>query len=183
MIKLIATAVLASAISPLGFGADYMIDDAHTSVNFKVKHLGYSWVTGRFNSLSGNFSFDDGAIGDSSISVTIDTSSIDTNHAERDKHMRSGDFLDANKYPEATFVSTSVDADEDGNLAVTGKFTFRGVTKSIVIDAEKVGEGKDPWGGYRAGFTGSTEIQMSDFNMPMDFGVVMLELEVEGIRK
>lgn len=180
---LLATLFSATVMSPV-WAAEYKIDDqgAHASINFKVKHLGYSWLTGRFNTFSGNFSYDPANVEASSITVDIDTNSVDSNHAKRDKHLRSGDFLEVDKFPTATFVSTRVDVISDEEMTVYGDFTLRGVTKNIAIEASKVGEGQDPWGGYRAGFEGVTEIDMADYGFATDFGTVLLELHVEGIR-
>ena len=90
--------------------ADYVIDTqgAHAFVNFKIKHLGYSWLHGRFNTFDGTFSYDAKTPNASQITVNIDTTSLDSNHAERDKHLRGKDFLNVSKYPTATFKSTSV---------------------------------------------------------------------------
>ncbi|GAB3022526.1 YceI family protein [Bowmanella dokdonensis] len=184
---LIAAAVL-SLSSSLAHGADYVIDSkgAHASINFKIQHLGYSWLTGRFNDFDGQFSYDADKPEASSISVNIDPASIDTNHAERDKHLRSDDFLHVDKFAEASFVSTKVVKDGD-ELDVHGNLTLHGVTKPIVIEVEKVGEGKDPWGGYRVGFEGETRIALKDFGIDYDLGPasthVELELHIEGVRK
>ena len=90
--------------------ADYVIDtkNAHASITFRIKHLGFSWLTGRFDKFSGNFSFDDKNPDASKVKVEIDTASVDTNHAERDKHLRAADLLDTDEFPTATFESTSV---------------------------------------------------------------------------
>ncbi|MEW9799248.1 YceI family protein [Alteromonas sp. CYL-A6] len=183
------TGLTAAVMMSGAHAADYVIDTqgAHASINFKIQHLGYSWLTGRFNDFGGKFSYDDANPEAAQIMVTIDTSSIDSNHAERDKHLRSGDFLATDKYPEAKFVSTRVEDKGNGNLMVTGDFTLHGVTKSITIDAKKIGEGKDPWGGYRAGFAGTTSIALKDFGIDYDLGpasqVVELNLHVEGVRQ
>lgn len=184
MKKMLLATLLSAAVASPVWAADYRIDDqgAHASINFKVKHLGYSWLTGRFNTFSGNFSYDPANVEASSINVDIDTNSIDSNHAKRDKHLRSADFLEVDKYPEATFVSTEFKVTGEGEMMVYGDFTLRGVTKRIAIEASKVGEGNDPWGGYRAGFEGLAEIDMADYGFATDFGTVMLELHVEGIR-
>ena len=169
--------------------ADYVIDTngAHASVNFKIQHLGYSWLTGRFNDFSGNFSYDPAKPEASSITVTIDTNSIDSNHAERDKHLRGGDFLSVKKYPEAKFVSTKVDDLGGNKLKVYGDFTLHGKTNAIVIDAQKIGEGADPWGGYRAGFAGTTSIALKDYGIDYNLGPasthVELSLHVEGVKQ
>lgn len=189
--------LLALAVSSIGLvslptlAADYAIDTkgAHASINFAVKHLGYSVLTGRFDNFSGDFSYDPAKPEASTVSVTIDTTSVNSNHAERDKHLRSGDFLNVEKFPKATFVSKKivVDGDDKDEFDIVGDLTLNGVTKSITIEVEKVGEGKDPWGGYRAGFSGETEITLKDFNIKMDLGpasqTAKLELEVEGIKK
>lgn len=102
--------------------------------------------------------------------------------------MRSDDFLNVAKFAKATFVSKKIVLDDDKDeFDIVGDLTLNGVTKSITIEVEKVGEGKDPWGGYRAGFSGETQINMRDFNIKMDLGpasqIVELQLEVEGIKK
>lgn len=169
--------------------ADYIIDTqgAHASVQFSVSHLGYSFVVGRFNDFSGDFSFDNSDIGASKVNVTINTASIDSNHAERDKHLRSSDFLNVAKFPKATFTSTSVDPQGDGEFVLKGQLNLNGVTKDVAIDAHLVGEGQDPWGGYRVGFVGQTELALKDYNIKMDLGPasshVTLDLVVEGIRQ
>lgn len=183
---LLGTAMLAPVTVS---AADYVIDTqgAHASINFKVNHLGYSYVVGRFNEFSGDFSYDAAKPADMKINVKVNTLSVDSNHAERDKHLRSADFLNTSKFAEATFKSTSVEDKGNGALLVNGDLTLNGVTKPIVITANAVGEGKDPWGGYRAGFTGSTEFAMKDFGIKMDLGPastnVVLDLVVEGVRK
>lgn len=184
---LLASAFAATLLTPLANAADYIIDHkgAHASVNFKIKHLGYSWLTGRFDNFNGKFSYDAANISASKLNITIDTSSINSNHAERDKHLRSDDFLDVNEYGKAEFVSSSISG-TDENLVVKGLFTFHGVSKEITIDATKIGEGKDPWGGYRAGFSGTTRIAMKDFGMKTNLGPasthVELSFHIEGVK-
>ncbi len=113
--------------------------------------------------------------------------SIDSNHAERDKHLRGKDFLDVKSFPKASFVSKSIKFSDDKNAVVTGDFTLKGVTKTITFDVEKIGEGKDPWGGYRAGFSGSTTLKLTDYNITYNLGPasthVEIGLHIEGIRK
>jgi polyisoprenoid-binding protein YceI len=188
--SLLALAVSSIGVMSLPALADnYVIDTkgAHASINFSIKHLGYSVLTGRFDKFEGEFSYDPAKPEASTINVTIDTTSINSNHAERDKHLRGADFLNVDKFPKATFVSKSIKADGKDEFDIIGDFTLNGVTKSVTIEVEKVGEGKDPWGGYRAGFSGETEIKLKDFNIKMDLGpasqTVKLELEVEGVKK
>ena len=169
--------------------ADYQVDiaGAHAFVQFKIKHLGYSWLLGRFNRFDGEFSYDANAPEKSQISITIDTASIDSNHAERDKHLRGADFLNVKKYPKSTFVSTSFKPTENGNGVLTGDFTLHGVTKSISFPVTKIGEGDDPWGGYRVGFEGKTTIKLADYGITYNLGPASTHAEiglyVEGIRK
>lgn len=178
------------AVSPTVMAApvEYAIDTPgmHASVNFKIQHLGYSWLTGRFEKFSGYYVYDADALSNSRISVKIDTASVSTNHAERDKHLRSADFLNVKKFPEAKFVSTAI-AGSDDSMQVKGQFTLNGVTRDMVIEARKVGEGKDPWGGYRSGFSGTTSFKLADYKISKDLGPasaeVFLELHIEGVRK
>ncbi|MCG8428478.1 MAG: YceI family protein, partial [Chromatiales bacterium] len=154
---------------------------------FKISHLGYSWLLGRFNEFEGNFSYDEKSPESSKVSVTINTASVDSNHAERDKHLRSDDFLDVKKYPKASFNSTSYTPMGNGKAKVTGDLTLHGVTRSVDIDVTEVGHGDDPWGGYRRGFYGKTTLALKDYNIKMDLGPASREVElflsVEGIRK
>ena len=187
-LALIALAATLSAAATPVTAADYVIDakGAHASINFRIKHLGYSWLTGRFDAFSGTFSFDDKNPAASKVNVEIDTTSVNSNHAERDKHLRSADFLDIAQFPKATFVSKSVKAEGD-NATIVGDLTLRGVTKEVTIDAKRIGGGADPWGGQRQGFEGSTSFALKDFGIKKDLGpaaqVVELTLNVEGVQQ
>ncbi len=195
MKTLILSTVLSAALtaslfaSPVAQAADYMIDTngAHASVQFKIKHLGYSWLTGRFNTFDGKFSYDAKAPEQSSIAVNINTASIDSNHAKRDKHLRSKDFLDVSKFPVSTFKSTQFTFKNENEATVTGDFTLHGVTKSISFPVTKVGEGKDPWGGYRVGFEGKTTLKLADYGITYNLGPasthVEINLFVEGVQQ
>jgi polyisoprenoid-binding protein YceI len=167
--------------------ADYVIDTkgAHAAINFRIKHLGFSWLVGRFDTFSGTFSYDDKKPEASVVSVDIDVASINSNHAERDKHIRSADYLDTAQFPKATFVSKSVKMDGDGKATITGDLTLRGVTKPVTIQAQYVGGGDDPWGGFRQGFTGSTKFLLADFGIPDKLGPASREivLDLEGVKK
>lgn len=176
------------ATSPV-FAADYVIDTAgaHASINFKINHLGYSFVIGRFNTFAGDFSYDAAQPDASMINLTIDATSLDSNHAERDKHLRSADFLDVETYPQASFVSTSFKDLGDNKAMLMGDLTLRGVTKPIEIDVTKVGEGEDPWGGYRVGFEGTTALKLKDYGIDYNLGpaaeTVYMDLHIEGVKK
>lgn len=167
--------------------ASYVIDTkgAHAAINFKVSHLGYSFVTGRFNDFGGSFEWDPANPESASVEVTIKTASVDSNHAERDKHLRGKDFLAVDKYPSATFKSTGYKSTGKSSGELSGLFTLHGKSKTLTFPVTKVGEGKDPWGGYRAGFTGTTTIMLGDFGMDGYLGnqPVDLELIVEGVRQ
>lgn len=188
-ITALTAAVFVSLASASAMAADYVIDtkDAHASITFKVNHLGFSWIVGRFDKFSGTFSFDDKNPGASKVSVDIDTTSVDTNFALRDKHLRGADLLDTEMFPTAKFESTAVKPSGPNKATITGNLTLHGVTKAITIDAEHVGGGKDPWGGYRDGFTGTTKITLADFGIMRNLGPatkdVELILNVEGVRK
>lgn len=189
LISGLALAGLLATTAPATQAADYVIDTkgAHAFVSFRISHLGTSWLLGRFNDFSGEFSYDAKTPNTSKVNVTIDTASIDSNHAERDKHLRSADFLNVKKFPQATFNSTTFKANGDGSVVLSGDLTLHGVTKAIDIDVQKVGEGADPWGGYRAGFSGTVELKLTDFGIKNTLGplseTVYMDLQVEGIRK
>jgi polyisoprenoid-binding protein YceI len=183
-------ALLAAFATPdPALSADYKIDtdNAHASITFKVNHLGFSWIIGRFDKFSGTFSFDPANADASKVKVDIDTTSVDTNLALRDKHLRGADLLDTEKFPTAKFESTSVKSSGADKATVSGKLTLHGITKDIVIDAQHVGGGKDPWGSYRDGFTGTTKITLADFGILRNLGPatkdVELILNIEGIRQ
>ncbi len=188
---LISTAVSAALVlsASAANAAEYIIDTkgAHAFVNFKIKHLGYSWLHGRFNTFDGEFNYDAEKPNASQIMVNIDTTSLDSNHAERDKHLRGKDFLNVDKYPSATFKSTKITFNDANSGKVTGDFTLHGVTKSITFEIDKIGEGQDPWGGYRVGFEGETSLKLSDYGINYNLGPasthVDIGLFIEGIRK
>jgi polyisoprenoid-binding protein YceI len=177
------------ALTPLANAADYTIDTKgmHAFINFRIQHLGYSWLYGGFKEFSGEFSYDRNAPAKAKASVVIKTASLDTNHAERNKHLRSADFLNTDKYPEITFTSTKYTSTGANSGTLTGNLTMHGVTKPVSIKVEQIGEGKDPWGGYRAGFYGTTEINRSDFGIDKNLGPasekVEITLSIEGVKK
>lgn len=184
--NLAVMALLSIALSAQA--ATYAIDTkgAHAFIQFKIKHLGYSWLLGRFNTFDGSFEYDAKSPEKSSITVEVDTRSVDSNHAERDKHLRGKDFLYVSKYPTATFKSTSFTPNAEGGT-LKGDLTLHGVTKPIEIAVTKIGEGADPWGGYRVGFDGKTKLLLEDYNIKNILGPASAELElelyIEGIRQ
>ncbi|EIJ35384.1 YceI family protein [Thiothrix nivea] len=191
MKKLLATSLLATGLLTGNsvYAEDYAIDTEgmHAFVQFRIQHLGYSWLYGRFDKFSGNFSYDEAKPEEAKAEVAIDTTSINSNHAERDKHLRSEDFLDVEKFPEAKFVSTKFIPGADGAGKLEGDLTLHGVTKPITLDVKQIGAGDDPWGGFRRGFEGSTKFALKDFDIKKDLGPASQEVEmilaVEGVRK
>ena len=195
MIKKIAIATALSAAALVGVSqaqaADYVIDTEdgqHAFVQFKISHLGYSYILGSFEEFSGSFSYDPENLEASSASVEVEVASLNSNHAERDKHILSDDLLDEGEYPTATFTSTGFEPTGENEGVLTGDLTLHGETNEIEMPVTLVGEGEDPWGGYRAGFEGSTTLVLADYGIDMsDFPEMMHELELyvtfEGIRQ
>jgi polyisoprenoid-binding protein YceI len=166
---------------------DYAFDmkGQHAFIQFRVKHLGFSWLYGRFTDFDGSFSVDEKKPAEGSVEVTIQMASLDTDHAERDKHIRNADFLETDTYPTATFKSTKVIPDGNGSAVIEGDLTLHGVTKNISLNATHIGGGKDPWGGFRRGFEATTTLQTKDFGIAPKFGSPAVEIiiSIEGIRK
>ena len=188
--KLMAFVMAAAMLLPAQLLAEkYVIDTegSHAFIQFRIQHLGYSWLSGRFNTFSGNFEYDEKNPGNASVQVDIDVASIDSNHAERDKHLRGDEFLHVDKFPKAKFVSTSFKENSDGTAVLKGDFTLHGVTRPVTINVEHIGHGPDPWGGYRRGFEGTTRIALADYGIKYNLGPkskeVELTLSVEGIRQ
>lgn len=183
----ISTVLAASIAGGTVLANPYVIDTegAHASINFRVNHLGFSWLTGRFNDFTGRFHYDAADPAAAQIHVSIDTASIDSAHHERDEHLRSDDFLDVTRYPEAAFVSTAYIPQGDNGGTLEGEFTLRGITRPMEISVEKIGQGQDPWGNTRVGFSGETSFQLKDYGIDYDLGpnseTVYLTLEIEGI--
>jgi polyisoprenoid-binding protein YceI len=189
----IRTAVGAAALATLlasgahAAPATYEIDSVHSAALFSVTHLGVGTAWGRFNAISGSFVHDAENPAGSRIEVTIDAESVDTANAKRDQHLRSPDFFDVKQFPEITFKSTKVEPIAAGDLEVTGELTFHGVTKTITVRADHVGEGKDPWGNYRKGYDVHFTFRRSDHGVTyMSGGLsddVKVHFSIEGVRK
>jgi polyisoprenoid-binding protein YceI len=188
-----AIALLSASLSLPGITVaapeQYVIDTegAHAFIQFRIKHLGYSWLYGRFNDFEGTFTYDPDDTSASAIDVTVKTASLDSNHAERDKHLRGEDFLEVDKYPTARFKTTSYKETGLDKSVLEGELTLKGVTKPITIEVERIGHGPDPWGGYRRGFEGRTSFALKDFGIDYNLGPASREVEmmltVEGIRE
>jgi polyisoprenoid-binding protein YceI len=171
----------------------YNIDTAHSSAQFKVRHMMIANVKGEFDKLSGAVEFDPANAAVSSVQATIDVNSISTRETDRDNHLKSADFLDVAKFPEITFKSKKVAA-SGGSYKVVGDLTIHGVTKEVTLDVDSVSdEVKDGWGFMRRGTSATTRIDRRDFglhfNIPMDGGGLVvgdhidITIDIEMTRK
>lgn len=165
----------------------YKVDPVHSSNVFSIKHLNVANFYGRFNEMSGAFTFNDANPNENSLDIQINTASVDTNNDDRDKHLRSADFFDAAKYPLITFKSSAFKKTSDNTYKVRGELALHGKTRSLEVELKHTGSGKDPWGKYRAGWESRFSIKRSDFGMTtMLDGLsdqVDLIISVEGIRQ
>ncbi|MFZ0668686.1 MAG: YceI family protein [Acidimicrobiales bacterium] len=181
-----------SVVEIPGFVAGtWEIDAVHSEVSFVVRHMVVSKVRGRFDRFSGTIVTEEDPAR-ASVTVTIDASSINTNEPNRDNHVRSADFLDVDNFPNITFSSTAVRT-ENSEFLVDGELTIRGITKPVTLDVEVNGFTPDPYGGTRAGFSASTEINRQDFGVSYNGPIpgannamvlsdkVALTLEVEAV--
>jgi polyisoprenoid-binding protein YceI len=170
--------------------ATWTIDPVHSEVGFSVRHMMVSKVRGRFNTFSGQLVTAEDPT-KSSVTAEIDLSSINTGQEQRDAHIRSADFFEVETYPTMTYKSTGIRV-EDGEYVLDGDLTLKGVTRNVPLRLEIQGFGPDAYGGYRAGFTATGEINRSDFNVsfnaPLQNGGVVvgekiqLQLEIEAVK-
>ncbi|RPJ11676.1 MAG: polyisoprenoid-binding protein [Deltaproteobacteria bacterium] len=193
-ILLVSSLVVFLGIPILASGATYQIDPAHSNFQFKIRHMTVSNVKGEFKKVTGVVALDDNDITGLKVEVTLDTASVNTDHAKRDEHLRTADFFDATKYPTITFVSKKVLKVDASRLKVVGDLTLRGITKEITVDVEgPTPEVKDPGGNFRRGATGEAKINRKDFGMVwhkvLDNGGlvvgddVAISVEIELVRK
>ena len=163
------------------------LDPAHSTISFVVRHAMVSKVRGTFNTWNSTITVADN-VEESSATATVDVASVDTRNEDRDNHLRSGDFFNVETYPEATFTSTAVNVDAEGNGTVTGDLTIKDVTKPVTFDVSTFGVEEAPGGETRWGFEATTTLDRTefgiDFNAPMNSGGVLLskeiKVEVEG---
>jgi polyisoprenoid-binding protein YceI len=182
--KLFAVAVL-TALAVLPLQADtFTIDPGHSEVGFQVRHL-VSQTRGRFNDFSGTVDLNPKNLKSSSVEFRVKTGSIDTNVPDRDKHLRSADFFDAEKFPEIVFKSKSIKPAGTGKYKVTGTLTLHGVSKEVTLPVTYLGQAKDPWGNVRAGFEAETTLDRKDYgivwNKAVDNGGVLLGDDVKVV--
>ncbi len=179
--------------APASSISQWRIDPAHTRAEFAVKHLMITTVRGHFADVDGTVHEDATDPSRSSIEVSIKVASIDTGVEQRDAHLRSPDFFDAEQFPSLTFRSTNVAPAGENKLKVTGDLTIKGVTKPVVLDVTEEGRRSDPWGGNRSGFSATTKIDRRDFgldyNQALETGgwvvghEVKINLDIELIRQ
>lgn len=145
--------------------ATYQIDPSHSSATFSVKHMMIAKVHGGFEKMSGKLIYDASSPANSSIDVSIETSSINTREAQRDAHLKSADFFDVEKYPAIGFKSVLIEKTGDG-FKVVGDLSIHGVTKQVTLDMEDLSEEmRDPWGNIKIGISGTTKIKRKDFGL------------------
>jgi polyisoprenoid-binding protein YceI len=170
----------------------FVLDKSHTEVGFIARHLMVSKVRGRFTDFEGTIVVADDP-SESSVEVIIQAASINTNDENRDKHVRTNDFLSTDEFPALTFRSTKVELSSGGDWKLNGDLTVRGVTRPIVLDVQFEGVIQDPWGNQRLGFTASGEIDRNDFGVSFNAALetggfvvspkVKLEIEAEAVRQ
>jgi polyisoprenoid-binding protein YceI len=158
------------------------IDLAHSAIQFSVRHMMFAKVRGKFDSWNADLTLDPHELVKSGVEATIDAGSIDTGVADRDKHLRSADFLDVEKYPQIRFKSTAVEK-TGGAYRVKGDLTIRDTTRPVTLEVETLGTGKDPWGNQRMGFSAKTSINRKDFglswNQALETGGVLVGEEIK----
>ena len=156
---------MTTAIAPTVNVQEWQIDAAHTSVEFAVKHLMISTVKGRFADVSGRLKGDITNPNSFELDVRIDTASIDTRQAQRDAHLRSPDFFDAEQYPTIHFVGTRIEGNVADEFSLFGNITIRDVTREIELRVTNEGSVVDPWGGSRIGFSAKAKLDRRDFGL------------------
>ena len=172
----------------------YQIDTAHSSAQFKVRHMMIANVKGEFDKVSGTVNLDTDNPANSKVEASIDVATISTRDEQRDGHLKSPDFLDVEKFPTITFKSKKVSATGSDSYSVVGDLTIHGATKEITLSVEELtGEAKDPWGNMRRGATAKARINRKDFGMTFNVALeaggflvgeeVDLTIDVEMIRQ
>jgi polyisoprenoid-binding protein YceI len=168
---------------PADSSSTWNLDPAHSHAEFKVKHMMISNVKGSFSGITGTLKLNDPDPAGSSVNASIPVSTLTTGDAQRDGHLKSPDFLDAEKFPALTFKSLTVDRLEKGAYTVSGELTIHGVTKTVSFNVEgPTPPGKDPWGNTRIGASATTKVNRKDFgltwNSPLETGGVLVGEEV-----
>jgi polyisoprenoid-binding protein YceI len=161
----------------------WAIDPTHSEIGFKVKHMMFTNVSGKFNAFSASVESEDDDFSTAAISFEAETSSVDTGNGDRDNHLKGADFFDSANYPQVTFAGKEMKKVSDGVYHLTGDLTMRGVTHPVTLEAEYGGLMKDPWGNTKAGFSLNGKINRKDFglvwNAPLEAGGVLVSEEVK----
>jgi polyisoprenoid-binding protein YceI len=161
----------------------WQIDPAHTSVEFAVKHMMIATVKGRFAEVAAELELDEENPAKSRVAVAVDVASIDTRQDQRDAHLRSPEFFDAETHPKLTFASKRIDGSLDGDFRIVGDLTMRGVTREVTLDASFGGDGKDPWGNARRAFTAKGKVDRRDYgltwNQTLETGGILVSDDVK----
>ena len=187
LLRTVLALSVVAGVGSVGRADDYVIDAAHSGVTFQISHMGVSYIPGRFNEFSGNFTLDTSDPAKSAFALTIKTESVDTNNAGRDKHLRSPDFFNVKQFPAITFASTAVKAIE-GGYEVTGDLTLHGETKPVTFSLKGGKSAQFPPGVQRTGFsTSQVVVKRSDFGvgkpMPVLGDEVYVSISFEGTKK
>jgi polyisoprenoid-binding protein YceI len=161
----------------------WKLDPAHTTVEFSAKHMMFTTVKGRFADVEGTITVAGTTPDTASVEATMKAISIDTRTEQRDQHLRSADFLDAENFPNVTFKSTKIEGPKE-NFAITGDLTIRGTTRPVTLDVTYEGAGKDPWGNDRMGFSATGKIDRRDFgltwNQALETGGILVSNEIDA---
>ena len=171
----------------------YQIDPTHSEITFTVRHMMFAKVRGHFTKWTSTLAYDTADPSKTRVQVEIDTASIDTREPQRDGHLRSGDFLDAEKFPKMVFTSKRIEPAGQSRYRVVGDLRIRDVTREVALDVEQTGGGKDPWGNERLGFSVKTAISRGEWglkwNQALEAGGVLvsdkvdIEAEVQVVQK
>lgn len=141
------------------------IDKGHTFIMFEVSHIGFAWIPGAFTEFDGTLSYDPENPAASKVNFTVRIPSLDTFHAERDKHLKSSDFFDAGKHPTATFVSTAYEPAGENKAVLRGNLTIKGITKPVEFQVNELAAKEDPWGNFRRAWEAETELDLGAFKL------------------
>jgi polyisoprenoid-binding protein YceI len=190
--SVLAISIFSFSYATLSFGKEFKIDSGHSNVQFVARHL-VSKVNGEFQDFDGEFSFDPKNPSKAMVKADIKVDSINTKIADRDKHLKSKDFFDSEKFPTLRFVSNKFVAESDNKYKMSGDLTMHGITKPVTFDVEYLGAMDDPSGNHRVGFTASSKINRKDFGMnwnkALDKGGfvlgddVQININIEGVEK
>ena len=171
----------------------WKIDNAHSEINFTVRHMMISNVRGRFEEFSGNVELDLENPHNSSVEVQISASSIDTREPQRDAHLKSADFFDVEKYPQMIFKSTRVEVLDENKGRIYGNLTIKDITKPVVLETTYSGMAKSPWGSTSAGFSATTKINRKDWGLTWNVALetggwlvgeeIKIDLEMEVVKQ